>query len=378
MDWLRIGAFGLLILYHIGMVFVPWPFHVKTAQPFDAAKVPMVLTNAWRLTLLFVVSGYASRALFARSKSLSAFLRNRNLRLLLPLAFGVAVIVPPQSWVQLVTQAGYTHGFGYFWLHDFFRFGKVQGLALPTWNHLWFVGYLWLYTLALGLLLLLPHRERLQRAFDVAFGGWRAVILPIAWLLLTQVELFTRWGDTQDVIGDGIAHLAYFPAFLFGFGMAASFPVMRAIGHYWRPCAVVAALCIAFAMAVEIGWPGNALPPPPVSDLYQGLRYVETWAAIVALIGLAERYWNHDLPIRATLTEAIFPFYLVHQTIIVVTEYALRPLSLGPAVEFALLVVATVLGCLAFYHGGRRIGWLRPLIGLRAAKRVVEPRPATG
>ena len=63
MDWLRIGAFALLILYHVGMVFVPWGFHVKTAHPMEWVAIPMLATNAWRLMLLFVVSGYASRAL---------------------------------------------------------------------------------------------------------------------------------------------------------------------------------------------------------------------------------------------------------------------------------------------------------------------------
>ena len=74
MDWLRIGAFALLILYHIGMVFVPWGFHIKTAQPMDWVEIPMLLTNPWRLTLLFVVSGYASRALFAKSTGVGSVL----------------------------------------------------------------------------------------------------------------------------------------------------------------------------------------------------------------------------------------------------------------------------------------------------------------
>ena len=56
LDWLRIGAFGLLILYHIGMVFVPWGFHAKTAQPLPWVVVPMLAINSWRLLLLFVVS----------------------------------------------------------------------------------------------------------------------------------------------------------------------------------------------------------------------------------------------------------------------------------------------------------------------------------
>ena len=66
LDWLRIGAFGLLIFYHIGMVFVPWGYHAKTAHPIPWVVIPMLALNSWRLLLLFVVSGYASRALLAR------------------------------------------------------------------------------------------------------------------------------------------------------------------------------------------------------------------------------------------------------------------------------------------------------------------------
>ena len=141
LDWLRIGAFGLLILYHIGMVFVPWGFHAKTAQPLPWVVVPMLAINSWRLLLLFVVSGYASRALLVRGDGTKDFVANRTLRLILPLLFGVVVIVPVQPWVELVTQHGYPHGFPYFLGHDYFRFVTISGIALPTWQHLWFVGY---------------------------------------------------------------------------------------------------------------------------------------------------------------------------------------------------------------------------------------------
>ncbi|MBC7042349.1 acyltransferase, partial [Salmonella enterica subsp. enterica serovar Enteritidis] len=91
MDWLRIGAFAILILYHVGMVFVPWGYHVKTAAPADWVAIPMLLPNAWRLMLLFLVSGFASQMLLARSPGIGRFLANRNARLLLPLLFGMAM-----------------------------------------------------------------------------------------------------------------------------------------------------------------------------------------------------------------------------------------------------------------------------------------------
>ncbi|MDB5677121.1 acyltransferase family protein [Sphingomonas bacterium] len=365
MDWLRIGAFAVLILYHTAMVFTPWGFHVKTAQPVEWLSVAMLVSNPWRLTLLFVVSGYASRALFAKSGGVGHFLTSRASRLLVPLAFGVVVMVPPQSWVELVTQHGYAQNFGYFLLNDYFRFAAIDGVGLPTWNHLWFVGYLFAYTAALSLLLLVPRPAALQASFDRAFGGWRALVLPAVYLVLSQVVIFHRWTDTQDLVHDGIAHLAYFPAFLFGFGLARSAPVMAAFVRWWKPAAALAVASYAFGAGVEIAYPGSQVPPQWLGDQMLVAHQLQCWAAVAALIGLAERYFNRDAAIRPMLTEAVFPFYLIHQTVIVLGEYALQPLGLSAAAEFAILVPVTVVGCWAFYLAGREVGWLRPLIGLR-------------
>jgi hypothetical protein len=378
MDWLRIGAFGLLIFYHIGMVFVPWGFQVKTAHPADWVTVPMLLTNAWRLTLLFVVSGYASRALYTKSASVRSFLGNRNARLLLPLLFGMAVIVPPQSWVELTTQHGYTRSFAWFFTRDYFRFGSLDGIILPTWNHLWFVVYLWVYTLALAAMLALPRMTRAQAAFDRVFAGLRVLWVPIAWLLVFNLLLFRRNEDTHDLFHDGVAHLAYFPAFLFGFGLAGSKPAMAALARFWRLSTVLGVAGYLIVASVELAYPGFAMPSRPIADLYHVAREVQCWASIAALIGIAERFWNRDNAWRPMLTEAVFPFYIIHQTVIVVVEYWLRPLQISPVAEFAILVPTTIAGCWAFYLAGRQIGWLRPLIGLRGRGRRDASREQQG
>jgi hypothetical protein len=374
MDWLRIGAFAILILYHTAMVFTPWGFHVKTAQPVEWLSLAMMLTNPWRLTLLFVVSGFASRALFAKSGGVRRFMTSRASRLLIPLGFGIAVMVPPQSWVELVTQHGYTAGFGHFLASDYFRLKTIDGVWLPTWNHLWFVAYLFTYTAALSLLLLLPRPQRAQAWFDRAFGGWRALVVPMVYLVLSQVVVFHRWADTQDLIHDGVAHLAFFPAFLFGFGLAGSRPVMAAFVRFWKPAAVIAVASYAFGAAVGIAYPGSQVPPQWLGDQMLAAHQIQCWAAVAALIGLAERYLNRDAAIRPMLTEAVFPFYLIHQTVIVVVEFWLLPYQIGPLAEFAILVPATVAGCWAFYLIGREVNWLRPLIGLRAVKRAATAR----
>jgi hypothetical protein len=368
LDWLRIGAFAILILYHVGMVFTPWAYHVKSANAADWVVLPMMATNAWRLTLLFVVSGYASRALLVRSRGVAAFAGNRTLRLIVPLLFGIAVVVPPQAWVELVTAHGYKQDFGTFWLTDYFRFGTFYGIRLPTWNHLWFVFYLWAYTMGLALLLAILPGGWLQRGFDrIASAAWGlpVLVLPLAWLIFLHGWWYQMAAETQTFVHDPVGHLSFIPAFLFGFALAGSRPAMSAIVRWWKPAAMLAILGYGAILAIELIWPGNTAAPRWIYGPYGIAHACEQWGAIIAFIGIAERFWNRDHPLRATLTEAVFPFYIIHQTIIVVAGWALLNAGLSGWIEFPALVVATIAGCAAFYLIGREIPWLRPLIGLR-------------
>jgi hypothetical protein len=366
MDWLRIGAFQLLILYHVGMAFVPWYYQVKLVAPGIAwATIPMFLLNPWRLSLLFVVSGYASAALYAKQGGGAGFLRSRMARLGIPLIFGMAVVVVPQPWVWLATHFDYGHGFGYFVVDDYYRFQKIDGVAMPTWMHLWFVVYLLVYTVFLVSLLSLPVRWRracLRMAERVLAGP---LLLPVGilWVYAAR-SIGTGWEESHALVSDWSAHATYLPAFLFGAALRWSDRLLPVIGRWW-PAASVAALGGWLVLAsTELLWPGNTVAPHWAWTSFQIARSVESWCAIIALIGMADRFANVDHRWRPMLAEAVFPFYLIHQTIIVVAGYALLSTATGPLARFAILLLVTILGCWAFYLVGRRVDWLRPAIGL--------------
>jgi hypothetical protein len=60
---------------------------------------------------------------------------------------------------------------------------------------------------------------------------------------------------------------------------------------------------------------------------------------------------------------------MLHQTLIVAVAFYLIPLHLGPVLEPLLVIAATVLGCLGLHEFViRRVGWLRPLFGLKAGR----------
>ncbi len=367
MDWLRIGAFALLILYHIGMYFVPWGWHVKIAQPLDWVAIPMLATNGWRLALLFLVSGYASAALFAKLGGSTSFARSRSARLLIPLIFAVVVVIPPQPWIDLAGQHGYPHGFLHFWLHDYFGFKFIDGIALPTWQHLWFVVYLWVYTMLAALVLaLLPAGTRRGIADGAArlLNGWGLLAVPIVgWIAIYLV--FPDDDETHALFDDGPSHLHYLMAFAVGWLLRVRPVLFDAAARWWKLALALALIAFVPIAWIEWTWPGDTVAPNWVFLPYHIARQVNGWMAIIALVGIADRYWNRDHPKRAMLAEAVFPFYIMHQSIIVVVGWYLLRANVAALPSFVILIAATVTGCWLFYWIGRSIGWLRPLIGLQ-------------
>ena len=367
MDWLRIGAFALLIFYHIGMYFVPWGWHVKTPHPMDWVQIPMMATNSWRLPLLFLVSGYASAALFAKLGGIGSFLRSRSARLLIPLAFGMIVVIPVQPWIELVTQHGYVGGFLHFWLADYFRFGSLDGIVLPTWQHLWFVVYLFAYTLlAVAALVLVPERARTKIADGAArlFGGWGLLIAPLAvWLAI--LFAFPGYRETHALVDDGPNHLHYLVPFFIGWLLRERPVLFESVARCWPAAAALAVAAYGYIVWAMWSAPDKGQAPAGIVTIFMVMRLVQGWATIVALVGIADRFANRDHPWRAMLAEAVFPFYIIHQTIIVVVGWWLLQRQVAALPAFLILVAATVGGCWAIYLGGRRIDWLRPLIGLQ-------------
>lgn len=372
LDWLRIGAFALLIFYHIGMFFVPWGWHVKAAEPVAWAVWPMMAVNPWRLLLLFVISGVVSRALLAKLAAPGAFAASRSVRLLVPLAAGMVLFVAPQPWFELRDRGAYDGGFWHFWLNDYFEFGGSRGTPLPTWNHLWFVAYLWAYTMALAGLAALPTavRARLQRAFDAVFSGWRLVVLPIVWLACARFVLHPAFGETHALIDDPYAHAIYGFAFCFGVALARSQPAWSTILDNWQRLLGLAALACAALLTVHAASDGTA-----AWEAARALsRSVLAWSAILGLVGFAQTRLHRDGPLRRYLTEAIFPFYIAHQTIIVAAGFWLKQADVQPELAFGVILLTTLLGCALTYEVARRIGWLRPLVGLKP--RTAPPAPA--
>lgn len=366
LDWLRIAAFAVLILYHIGMVFAPWVWVIKTNHHFPELIIPMSLITPWRLALLFAVSGYASWHLLGKTGDSAGFAMSRSKRLLIPLAFGMAVLVPIEMWIR-VHEAGYPHGYLRFWASDYWRWGEYYGRLFPSWEHLWFVAYLWAYTMVLAAVL--AYRTARGAAW-VAAGitwltrGWRILWLPATLLAVAKVALLFLVEEEHGLLRDWGGHSQYFPMFIAGFLLAGSPQLWPALRRVWQGGALIAIASGTVVAWVETRFPGESVPPHWVMAAERAAQATMAWSMTIVLFTLADRYWNRDHRWRKTIAEAVFPFYLIHQPAIVLITWLSLSARLNAGVEFITLLIGTAAICMLFYLIGREIAWLRPLIGL--------------
>lgn len=389
LDWVRVAAFFLLVLYHTGMYYVTWDWHVKSPFASEALEPFMLLSSPWRLSLLFLVSGTATAFLFRKSDATGrGFLSPRSWRLLVPLVFGMLVIVPPQSYYQVVEQlpGGYRDGYLAFWgryLHadpHFCRDGDC--LRVPTWNHLWFVAYLWVYTVVAWIGL-----RGFPRAVEAA-GAWcerhlagvGLLLWPSLLLALARLALVARFEQTHALVDDWYNHAQYLPLFLLGIVVARRDAVWDALHRQRRIALALAAAGYLFIVWYFYGSgysdsPGHT-PPWTLRAFQRAVWALFQWTAIAAILGYARGWIVGETPALRYLREAVFPVYILHQTVIVVLAHDAQPLGLPPLVEGPLLVLATFALCFLGFELVRRVRWLRPLFGLGPRAKVDTQRGA--
>lgn len=386
LDWLRIGVFLLLIFYHVGMYYVTWDWHVKSPHASHVIEPLMLLTSPWRLSLLFLISGVATSYLLEQ-RGARGFLRRRSLRLLVPLVFGMLVVVPPQAYLEVVEKVQYAGSYPEFLglyltaYQGFCRDGDC--LIVPTWNHLWFVAYLWAYTVVLYLVVRAAPGPmmRLRAWLERWFVGSAVVVLPIVYLAAARWFLARPFPSTHALVDDWYNHAVYGAVFLLGFALARARAPWETLERLRWHALGLAVLGWAFLCVYHVQSTSGVVLPIGARRLWQVVFGAQQWLAIVAALGFARTHLRFDSPARRYLTAAVFPVYILHQTLIVVIAHALQPVAIPPALEGVLLVGVTVALCFLCYEVIRRVPLLRPLFGLDFASREkprAHPDVATG
>lgn len=361
LDWLRVVAIAILHVFHVGMIFNRWDFHLKNPDPLPIIEEPMAFLHQIRMPLLMVIAGIAT-AIALERRSIGALAVDRVKRLLLPLVFGMLVIVPPQIYIERITSGGYTGSYLEFYPSVFELVPYPVGSL--SWHHLWFVAYLFVYCM-----LALPLFAGLATAPGRRLLGWLDRAWAQGWIVVVFVPLVVErialrdHPETHNLTHDPDTLAYYGLLFVVGHLLGRSKTVWDHLVARRRR--YLAATCVLLAVML----PPNEYPFP-----FEQIGALATiWCVMLTALGWTRWYFQRPAArVPAWLDHAqqlSYPFYILHQTVILLIGWAWMQVALGPWPRFGAVLVSSFVATWALCELVARLPPLRPLFGLAPHKR---------
>lgn len=371
LDWVRVLAFALLIFYHTGMMFVSWGFHIESGHDSLFLKSIMMLTSNWRLDILFLVSGVAISFMITKM-SLKAFTWQRVIKLYIPFSFAVAFVVAPQSYYEALQKGVFDGSFWQFWSNLYFSFSwdKRMNAPFPTYNHLWYVLYLFIYTLLLLPLFAFINSEKgiqlLSILEDGLVKGSRIIWLPFVVML---VILFPFESDdiSHALVNDWYGHYLYLLMIIMGLIFVRMPQVWQAFETN-RYRSLTLGIISYLALLVAYLYPNEVLSKG-IREYWWVIALVVKWSWISLLIGFSRKYLNYSNRALKYCNGIVYPFFILHQTVIIVFGYYVIDWGLSGISEYLIIVFGTFVICgLLCELFIKKIPLMRLLFGLKWLK----------
>ena len=364
-DWLRIAAVALLIPFHTARVFDYWEiFYVKNAELSWFLSYFISFVHSWHMPLLFLLAG-ASSGYALNFRTARQFSVERLKRLGLPFIFGLLVIVPPQSYISLLREGAVLSFWRFypgFFRIDWSDLSGYYGKFSPA--HLWFI--LFLVIISLFTLPLLQHLRSVDgkrfitklEALLIRPGAIFLTVIP-----LTLAEAFPALGDKNI--------LYFIVAFLYGYILFTR-ESLQVIVERYKFFALLCGLIMMPLIFVSWPWFNSFADFSGPSILYAFIRNLNTWSWLLAILGYGARYLNGSNGVLTYARDAVYPFYILHQTVIVAVAFLIVPWDVAVWLKFTvILLVSFILTIMLYDLLVKRFNLMRLFFGLKPKQIVV-------
>ena len=357
LDWLRVIAIFVLLFFHTGMLFVGWGWHIENAEVLTSLQLPMGISHRLRMPLLFVIAG-AGMWFALGNRNASGLVRERSMRLLIPIIAGMLLVVPPQIYFERLFRGQWDGGYLRFFFERVLQFQPYpQGDF--SWHHLWFIVYLYVYVF-----LLLPLLLWWRSATKVVKPGLWLYALAIP-LVVNEAILKPLFPESHTLIGDWYIFNHYLLLTLYGCVLASMrdawdwFATRRQLSLGLALTVLGSAMLMLETGLIQRDTPADAL----VANVF-------TWCSLLAFIGYGRRYLSFSNPLLRWARDASYPVYILHQTVIIAIGYWIIQQPWHAWTKFAVVVLGTMAICVALYEGIRRFDATRILFGMKAARKA--------
>lgn len=380
-DLLRVVAMLCVFVVHAAEPFNPWDeWHVRSPERSKWLGELVLFLAPWVMPLFILLAGMSAWHSLGK-RTARAYLHERVTRLIIPLAAGILLLVPPQVYLDRRQRGLFEGSFVAFYPRFF---DGVYPNGNFAWLHLWFLGIL--AALALVTLPLFrwlrgaAGRRAMARISTVCArpGGILLLALPI---IAVRMALWATFPHARPIVADWSNRTTLLAVFVTGYLLGGAPRLMESVDRQWKGALGVA---LAFSAGMFVwAWPGN------VTERFEvpfTARYVSFWSAYtvgawawsVALLGAARTVRRSPRRLLDLGGRVLNPFYMLHQTVVVMLAFPLVALGVGPGLTFAGLSLgafATTIGLCAL---AERTRLTRFLFGMHARAVPLRRRSRPG
>jgi glucan biosynthesis protein C len=383
LDWLRVFAILAVFLHHCSKIF---DYHTTDLYDTAASFFPSLhreFDALWMMPLFFIISG-ASVHYSLKSRNAGEFIRERILRIAIPLVFiGTFVINPLQIYFKRLFHGHFSGNFFQWYPHYFDGVWPVGNFApLGVGTHLWYLMSLFLFSLIL-LPLFIPLKKTgtsaIARISNIFINPWALFLLFVP--VSAASALFEAMGLGEIRMMGHWDQLSYLFFFGYGYLIFSNTRIQETISKYGMTFLAAALILTAFYLdshfGVNLKISGvtehdflkiDASSPinPSVWIAVQAFRGLISWCWIVGLLGLARRFLNFNTRFLAYANEAVLPFYILHHTIIYIVGFFIIQRSSSIGAKYFLTAIVSFAVIMAVYEILiRRASILRILFGMK-------------
>jgi glucan biosynthesis protein C len=381
-DWLRVFAVALLFFFHTARIFDTEDFYVKNEQVAEGFSLFVGLIYLWHMPLFFLLSGVGTWYAL-RSRGPGGYAFERLKRLFIPLIFGSCVIVAPQVYYMHLSGLGYNHvaevNFHDSYLQFYPKF--FNGMAPAgnwEWGHLWFLAYLFTFSLAALPLFTYLRKERGQRLIEkLAKRIERPGVLFLLALPMMAVEASLRasYPGLQNLYNDWSNFFFFMLFFIYGYLLCTDDRFWNAVEKQGKPAFLLGTVLVCIYLLVHFvsGLPSRGYTAGFM--LFVAVRALVAWLYVIAALSFGRKYLRFANPTLKYANEAVLPVYVLHQTVIVMLGYYVIRWQAGMMPKYFFITFASVAVTMALYDAlVRRLSFLRFLFGMRAKKTKYLPQ----
>ena len=369
-DWLRVLGMLTVFFFHCARFFDDLGWHAKSGEISYGMTIFVDVLAQWIMPLFFVLSGISSYYALNYISG-KKYLGARVKRLVVPLVFGALTHVSLQVYIERLTGGEFTGSFFAFYPHYFDGFYAFGGNFAWMGIHLWYLEMLFVFSLLTLPLFLWMRSERATSLISKAAGFLQkpGAIFLIA-VPLGGVELLSNLNP--EYIGrrdwGGWALFPHLVFFMSGYLLATDTKI-RATLEKHRFIALglgVAATLFGFYLLEYAGYSSRGY-------FFLFLRAFNSWFWLIAILGFGSRHLAFSNRFLEYAGEAVLPFYILHQSVIIVIGYFIIDWTSAVMFQYAFLSVTSFVAIIAIYELlVRRIGFMRFLFGLKPKKRRPE------